>query len=214
MRKLLLFLGGLLLMVLMFGTMVISGAIYDTGGKTTVEPYFFQPNDSYRQRLGVPAAPADLGDESMRNRLIAKYITEMFYVIPDVTNAQQRMNAQTSLRTMSTRVAFEKWQKNIAPEIEKLAQQRSLRTVSVLDITPQANSEYQIVQYETKTWYVPNNMAADPEIKRDVIYLKIAYKPGMWEQVRGKSIEEYLEDGGDPAAVFLFGVEDFVTMDE
>lgn len=201
-------------MVLMFGAMVVGGAIYDTGAKTTVEPYFFQPNDYYAHRMGVPASPSDFGDAGMRERLIAKYITEMFYVIPDVTNAQGRVKGNGSLRSMSTRSAFEKWQRDIAPDVEKLAQQRALRTVSVDMITPQENSEYQIVQYELKTWKQPNNMAEEPEITRDVIYLKIAYKPGMWPERQGKTIDKYLEDGGDPAAVFLFGVEDFVTMDK
>ena len=54
MKKLIMFLSGLMLMVLMCGALVLAGFIYDTGSKTTIDTYFFQPDDNAIRRPGVP----------------------------------------------------------------------------------------------------------------------------------------------------------------
>ena len=210
MRKILLFLAGLLLIVLVFGALFLATAIYDTGSKTTIVPYFFQPDDNFSRRPGVPATTADFGDDSMREKLIAKYITEYFYVTPDVNAVSERMNTATSLRRMSTAAVFQKWLDTVAPQIEEMAKARMLRTVSVVSITP-ASDKYLRVEYELRTWRTPNNFSESPEITRDVMFMDVAYKSGMRDMVGNMTTDEYLESGGDPAAVFYFGIRDIAT---
>ena len=69
MRKFVMFLSGLLLMLIMFAALFLSGAIYDTGKKATVETFFFKPDDSFMQRPEV-ASPSDLDSDELRNMLI------------------------------------------------------------------------------------------------------------------------------------------------
>ena len=210
MRKVLLFLAGLLLIVLVFCALGLSAAIYDTGAKTVIEPYFFQPDNNYTRRPGVPATPNDFGDASMREKLIAKYITEYFYVTPDMDAVSKRMTATTSFRRMSTGAVFQKWLDTVAPQIEEMAKARMLRTVSVVDIAP-ASDKYVRVEYELRTWRTPNDFSALPEITNDVLFLDVAYKSGMRDMVGNMTTDEYLESGGDPAAVFYFGIRDVAT---
>lgn len=210
MKKVLLFLAGLMLIVLVFCALGLSAAIYDTGGKATIEPYFFQPDDNYSRRPGVPATPADLGDANMRDKLIAKYITEYFYVTPDMNAVSERMTAATSFRRMSTGAVFQKWLDTVAPQIEEMAKARMLRTVSVVNITP-ASDKYVRVEYELRTWQTPNDFSVPPVVTNDVLFLDVSYKSGMRDTVGNMTTNEYLESGGDPAAVFYFGIRDVAT---
>ena len=111
MRKFVMFLSGLLLMLIMFAALFLSGAIYDTGKKATVETFFFKPDDSFMQRPEV-ASPSDLDSEELRNMLISRYITEYFYVIPNVENVTSRIDGKTSLNFMSHPDVFSYWKKN------------------------------------------------------------------------------------------------------
>ena len=211
MKKLIMFLSGLLLMVLMCGALVLTGVIYDTGAKTTINTYFFQPDDNAIRRPGVPVSDLTLGADKMRERLIAKYITEYFYVTPDMSDVTRRREGRTSLRRMSLRDVFNTWLQKVAPEIEDLAKNRALRTVSLISVTPDTNNKYWIVNYELRTWRAPNNFASAPDITRGTIYLGINYAPGMRDTVGKQSVEDYLESGGDPAAVFKFVVIDVAS---
>ena len=211
MRKVFLFLAGLLLVAVMCGAMFVAAAIYQTSNKATVVPYFFQPANNPVERPGVPVSPDDLGanatdleNSQMYRRLISRYITQMFYVTPDST-VEARYNA---LRHMALSNVLNTWQEFIAPEIKEMAMNKVLRTVHVIDIVPEG--DYHKVEYELKTWNKPNDMNALPEITYGTVYLKVYYKPGIrQEMVRtGQTVTEYLENGGDPAAVFRFGIED------
>ena len=213
MKKLIMFFSGLMLLVLMCGALVLTGFIYDTGAKTTIDTYFFQPDDNAIRRPGVPVGDLVLGADKMRERLIAKYITEYFYVTPDISDVARRKAGETSLYRMSVRPVFNAWLKNVAPEIEDLAKSRALRTVSLVSLSQDKNNKYWIAEYELKTWQTPNNFASTPIISRGILYLGIHYAPGMRDKMGKKSVEEYLESGGDPAAVFQFIVIDVASHD-
>lgn len=217
-RKFILFLAGLMLMLLMCGMLYVSGAIYDTAGKATVVPYFFQPDNHFERRPGVPATAEELESDSdenseMYNRLLERYITEMFYVTPDATELEKRMTGQTALYRMSYGSgAFPKWLDLIAPEIEEMTQQKKLRLVKVLKVEPE--EQYMKITYELKTWNESNNLEINPEISYGVVYLNIRYEPGVRKEIGKRTVGQYLEQGGDPAAVFRFAVTDIAVPQE
>ena len=214
MRKIVYFFIGILLMATTFLSLIVSGAIYDTGAKTSVEPKFFQPGDSLDARPGVPAAPTDLGDGKMRDLLITKYVIELFYVTPDVNETTRRIEGSSSLRRTSSASAFKKWSDNIAPEIEELSKDGILRTVSVTSILPRLGSDkYWTVGYQLKTWSVPNDFFVDPQITNGIVDLHVRYAPGLRskENLGGYTVTQYLErENADPSAVFNFNIEDIV----
>lgn len=214
MRKLILFFVGLILFALMFASLLATGVIYDTSAKIVIEPYFFQPNDNYTGRIGKPQTPGELGDEAMRSMLISKYITEFFYVTPDPDETKRRIAGDTSLARMSTPETFQTWLDTVAPDIENLSNSGVLRTASVIDAEFQSkteNGEYWRIVYELKTWERPNDFSVSPITQRGVLYMDIFYRPGM--RSGSFDISGYLESGGDPAAVFRFGVFDIVLQE-
>lgn len=207
MKKLIMFLAGLVLMLIMFASLFLAGAIYDTGKKASVETYFFQPDNSFENRPGVPASPSDLGIDKVCNMLISRYITEYFYVIPDVSNVEARMAGHTSLRTMTDNDAFEYWQQNVAPTILEMAEQRKLRLVKLTNVEKAVDEKnYWIVEYDLITWDKSNDLSVQPTVTPGQVYLNMFCNPGMRTELNGQSIEELLEQGKDPASAFKFGV--------
>lgn len=215
MKKLMMFLAGLILVALMFGALLLSGAIYDTGNKATVDTFFFQPNNLFYQRPGDLKSINDLSADQLRNMLLNKYITEYFYVTPDVEELTNRMEGKTALRKMSARKVFTYWFENVAPEIEEMTNQRMLRTASLVSVTPVPGSDkYWRVEYELKTWEKPNNLALSPVVTRGVLNMEIVFRQKLKEEINGRPIEYYLESGQDPVAVFGFGIQDITIQEE
>ena len=63
-----------------------------------------------------------------------------------------------------------------------------------------------MVNYELKTWEKPNDFNVTPTITRGTMYMDIHYEMGMRTDVDIETLHEYLEDGGDPAAIFNFSI--------
>lgn len=222
MKKWMLFLLGFILLVVMCGTLMLASAIYDSGNKTAIDAYFFQKTDNYKRRPGDVQTAEDYSVEDMRIQFITKYLTEYFFVTPDVSQLEVRMNNRSTLRLLSTAAVFNKWKETVAPELLELAKKSVLRTVSVLDakfISETKWGEYWQVQYELKTWDAPNNFSVVPRTETATLFMDITYEPGMRDKIKtlNQSLGQYLENGGDPAVAFRFGVRDVVIqgqMDE
>ena len=226
MKRVTVFLLGIILIALTTMSIFLAGTIFDTGKKVDVETYFFQPGNTDLQRPGKPISPDAIGANEMRDLLIKNYITEYFYVLPDVQDAKERLDGKYSLPRTSNVAVFEKWRENTGAEILKLAENNVLRTVNVLAISQEmADSTYWRIDYELKTWKKPNDFSVPPEITTHVIYLNIAYKPGLRDEFdkivivdkNGKkkylekmSVNDYLEGMNAPISVFKFRVDDVV----
>lgn len=206
MRKIISFFIGLCIIALMLGAIAGAAAIYDTARQIRIETYFFQPNNQSGERVGIPATPADLGPDKLRRYLVEKYLSEYFYVIPDSADIEQRMRSNSPLARTSAPDVFYQWQMGEAQRIEELANSGAFRVIQVIgDITKPADSDFWTVQYEMKTWYKPNDMAEEPVITRDVLYMGLSDEY-MMDFRENLDVAKYLEEGGDPAAIFRFGV--------
>ncbi len=209
MKKLVMFFAGLLLLTVTCVAVLFSGAIYDSGKKLVIEPYFFQPDNLSSQRIGVPVTPADLGTDKVRERLIRRYITEYFYVNPDPANIEFRLSGAGLMARMSTRPVYDKWRETVGAEIQEMAGKRVLRLVKFKEdpndngIVRQPDSDYWEVSYELHTWDRPNDLAAVPKITRGIMFLAILSAPQLKPEV---DIHQYMNAGWDPAALFKFTV--------
>ena len=210
MKKLIMFLSGLVLMCLTFGMVMVGSAIYDTASQQTIDTFFFQPANLSTQRIGAPKSIDDLSSEDIRTMLVDKFITEYFYVIPDVKNATARQEGTIGLYRMVSADVFNKWAETIAPEISEMATDGVLRMARLIDMELPVDSEdWWTVTYELTTWPVPNDLSNTPEIKRGVMYIKLAYKPGIRPTMYGEPFDmgKFLENGGDPSLMFMFRVD-------
>ena len=109
MKKLVLFFVGLLILGVMSATLLVAGVIYDSGNKTAVEAYFFQTDDNYARRPGDIKTAEEFGVEDMRVQFISKYLTEYFFVSPDIAQLEARSANRSTLRLMSLISVYNKW---------------------------------------------------------------------------------------------------------
>lgn len=207
MKKVLLFLLGILLLVLTGGVIYLTGGIFDAGMNQRVYPYFFQPDNLSERRPGVPQTAEYLGDTQFMDLLVQKYVTEYFYAAPDPENIVRRMRSDSVLALMSAPSVFENWIETQGAEIQKLANDKSMRVARVIDrIYQPEGGRYWVVNYELTTWEKPNDFDAAPVVTRGTMYMDITYEMGMRPLVELDVLHEYLERGYDPAAVFHFNV--------
>lgn len=211
MKKLIGYIIGIATIFAVFAMIYVVAAIYDTGEKAVIEPYFFRTGMNAFIQPGVPRSLSEIGERKMRDWLIQKYVTEYFYVVPDVENVALRTRGNTALiNIMSSRDVARRWEHDFVPEIREMASGGIMRRVRVFnEIFKPAKSDYWHVDYELKTWYKPNDMSTDPVVKRGTMYLKIQ-ESGQLGQLYNDiaGVQRFLLKGEDPAAVFIFRVLD------
>lgn len=211
MKKILLFLLGLILVAMSGGAIYLAGAIYDATSSQRIIPYFFQPNNLSEHRPGTPETPTEMGEMEFLDLLVRKYVTEYFYVAPDVENIARRMGANGALGRMSSRSVFDSWLNGEARTIQEMAGNKVFRTVRVIDrVTRPVNSTYWIVNYELTTWNGPNNFGVIPQKSRGTMFMDITYEPRMLSNIDIRALHDYLENGGDPCTVFHFRVNEII----
>jgi len=220
MRKIIYFFIGLSLIAIAFASIVITGAIYKANDNSKILTYIFQTDNSPRDRVGELQSIDNISATELRDKLLKKYIHEYFYIMP----YQEDVNSRISLKRLSAADVFEQWQNTEAKEIEKKSNEGMLRIVTVPNNSiaaqnlPDGYDYYKsyiqkicyAIHYETKTWLEPNNMAVEPIVEHNTIYVVAVYKPGMRTEffIKNKkaTIKEYLQSGYDPAGLFTFKV--------
>jgi len=211
-RRLIMFIFGLVLLALTVAMLFLASAIYDTSERESVETYFFQTNDLSTQRPGVPVRESEIGETAMREMLIKKYVTEYFYAIPDTGNIATRLGSTSTLGRMSTATVFNEWANGEAIGIRTMAENKMMRTVAIDgEIYKPVDSDYWVVPYVLKTWTVSNDVSIKPQITRGTLLLDVLYEPGPRETIDiGKILKDSYngsETGYDPAVIFKFKVQ-------
>lgn len=202
---------GFILLALTGIAIYFTGGIFDAAKNQNVYPYFFQPNNLSSQRPGVPQTPEYIGEKQFMDMMVKKYITEYFYAAPDNENIARRTRPDSALARMSSSDVFDEWLSNESENIQKLANEKSMRTAYVIDkIFQPTGSKYWVVNYELVTWQKPNDFNTIPIISRGTMYMDITYDLGIRKNVDIDIIHDYLEQGGDPAAVFNFRVNKII----
>lgn len=213
MKKIVLFLLGVLILALTCVVLAFSGAIYNSTEKVEVQPFFFQLNNLYSMRVGIPAGVDDLGEDKIVERLIKKYALEYFYVTPDAENIAKRMSVGSPLAQMSSSEVFDEWLNTEAVTIQALSESDVFRMVEVMDeIQKPVGSDYWVVNYALKTWSKSNDMSVEPIITRGVMLMSIIYEPGIRQSIIDMGIHNYLDKGGNIADVFKFMVTKLIVQ--
>ena len=211
MKKLLMFFVGVILMCLTFGMVVVGSAIYDTASQQTIDTFFFQPANLSSQRIGVPASLNDLSSDKIREMLVDKFITEYFYVIPDMKNVSARLDGTIGLRWMVSADVFNEWAATTGVEISQMATGHQMRMARMVDLElPVDSDNWWTVTYELTTWPVPNDFSHEPQVTLGTMYIKLNFEPGIRPMMYGEefNLGKFLENGGDPSLIFMFRVDD------
>ncbi len=213
MKKVIMFLAGTVLLLMTCAVLFFSGALYDAGDQRQIEAFVMQPNDLSTDRIGRPIPIDQMSETSVRERLIRKFVHEYFYVNPDVENIAGRTRGNSIMAALAAPAAFDSWKKVQAEEIKVLAENKSMRVVTIADEILK-RGDYWEVFYELRTWERPNEMDTPPLVESGTLYLKIT----LWEPNESRmretwggdpfNAQKYLNGGGDPAAIFKFRVDE------
>ena len=214
MNKIKSFFIGCLLLAIGFAMVILVTLVYRANEQETIKSYIFQMNNFASERVGELQDIKDISANDLRNKLIKKYVSEYFKVIPgdkDVTN-------RPVLKKMSSENAFKQWENDEAKTIEDMSDQNMFRMVRVMDdgiatITKKKNINYDTddlaeriyyaVRYYMYTWHESNKMGTQPTYEQGTLYIEAKFKPGIRPDV---NIRKDLEKGLDPAGLFMFQV--------
>lgn len=210
MKKLIMFFIGLILMCLTCAMVVVGAAIYDTASMQTVDTFFFQPANLSSRRLEKPKSVDELSANEIREMLVDKFITEYFYVIPDMKNVSARIDGSVGLRRMVSKDLFNTWVSSMGTEISQMAESHMMRMARMVEMElPVDSDNWWTVTYELTTWPTPNDFTHVPEITYGTMYIKLEFEPGIRPMMYGEkfNLEKFLERGGDPSLIFKFRVD-------
>ena len=216
MNKIKSFFVGILLLVIMFIMVVLTALIYRANERSSIKSYIFQMNNKATERVGELQDINNISYIDLRNRLIKKYVSEYFKVIPGDTDVTNR----PVLRTLSASSSpvFNQWLKNEAPVITQMSAKNMFRMVrvddngiAVWDNTKNVNYKtsdaaeyvYYEVRYTMYTWPESNVMKIQPFEDHGTIYIEARFKPGLKEDI---NVREYLKNNKDPIGLFMFEV--------
>lgn len=205
--------------IILFATLAIialtGSKSFDASRDFSISSVIFQPADLSRDRIEKPIALDALSDEFVRDNLIKKFVYEYFYVIPDTDDIDRRRESSSVLYRMSEPSVFNEWDDTIAEDIDKMASQNMLRRVVVNNIDLPPSSEYYQISYDLLTWDVANDITRAPKIEKDKkMSIRLEFEKGQRQyQTNGArfDIKKYLSDGGDPATIFRFRVQEVIV---
>ncbi|MCL2749239.1 MAG: hypothetical protein FWE50_04175 [Alphaproteobacteria bacterium] len=216
MRALFSLIFGILMLLLAAGIAVMGGKMFDVSRNFEVNAVIFQPADLSRDRIEKPIALDTLSEETVRERLIKKFVHEYFYIMPDADDIKRRRRSDSVLARMSDPASgvFKEWNEKVAPDLEKMAGMQVLRRVVVREVTTPPG-EYIKVVYDLHTWDMANDITRPPQVSKDkVMFIRLDFEKGLRQhQTNGAkfNIRRYLENGGDPATIFRFKVLEVVA---
>lgn len=220
MNKALKSLSVLFLLLTMFAALCLSAIIYNTSENMSVTAYFFQPALRYRQRFGTPESLDTLDENVIRTMLLERFITEYFYVIPDITNIEQRTKKTSLLSLITSPKVFKQWNEDIVPKLKNMASKKQLRTVSLNRIEEAPNQVgYWIVDFNLKTWEKPNDFSVQPVITTKRLYIRLSFIDDFFMNkiLKGQTIGQALENGMDPilkTQVMITAVDSYEEIEQ
>lgn len=213
MNKIKSFLMGLLLLIITFIIIVLVALVYRANERSSIKSYIFQTNGFANQRVGELQDINDISAEDLRNKLIKKYVSEYFKVIPGEQDVEKRY----VLYNLSTDASYKQWLKGEAQNIVAMSTKNMFRRVYVNDndittLDKPVDYDYRdgtykkiyyAVRYHTQTWTEPNKMGMEPISEHGTLYIEAIFKPGI---VKDVDVRRHLENGYDPVALFDFWV--------
>lgn len=210
MNKFKAFFGGLILIIVTFAIVFVTVLMYRANSQLSVETYIFQMDNSANQRVGPLQDINTMRPEGLRNKLIQKYIAEYFKVIPSSSSNNQNAGITvqgSNIVALSSPDVYNKWLESEAKTINEMSKTKVFRNVWVApeNIKPAKAPDWFEVQYVTKTWSESNNMSIPVIDDFGTVMMHVIFKPGFNPN---KNIRKSLENGENPAKLFMFKVID------
>ena len=214
MNKLKSFFVGILFLGIVFAMIILAALIYRANERSTIKSYIFQMGNGANQRVGELQDINNISTKDLRNKLIKKYVSEYYKVIPGDSNVTDR----PLLKHLSSTNAFNQWKDAESKNISDMSAKKMFRTVHIDDtgISTLNNIEsinykaddpapavYYRVDYDMYTWSESNVMKTNTVKESNTMYIEARFKPGIKPNI---SVRKHLENGSDPVELFMFQV--------
>jgi len=213
MMKIKSFLFGILFLIMVFIMVILTALIYRANERSSVKTYIFQMGNGANQRVGELQNINDISQNDLRNKLIRKYISEYFKVIP----GDPAVTTRPILSALSNSDVFEQWTSTEAKQISEMSNRKMFRMAKVTSIEVLNNSKdnidydaqikadyvYYVVNYDTYTWTQSNDMKIEPIVDSGIIAIEARFKPGIRPDI---DVKKYLESDKNPIGLFMFEV--------
>ena len=208
-----------LLLAMIFAVVCLSALVYRANERMSVKSYIFQMDNAATKRVGTLQDISEIPANELLTKLVHKYASEYFKVIPSDTNITDR----PILENLSSSEAFNTWKNTEAKTITKMSDGKMFRIVrfpsaSIEPLNKPAGYDYYdsdnvkpiyyAVYYETLTWAESNMMNNTPVPEHGVLNIEVKFQPGIRETIGGRkfNIKKYLESGKNPVGLFMFQV--------
>lgn len=213
------FFTGVVVLITICAMLVLVALIYIAKDRSSIKTYFFQTGNNPDQRIGqvydVKSIPAD----SLRDKLIEKYLSEYFKVIPGEKNALAKRDILENRSSSSVKT---KWLTEEQPQILEMSGQNMLRLLRVDSITNQnftasygnTTNGYYKVKFHTLTWLEPNMIESQPVREDKTIFMEVVFEPGLRKKdsenhiLSAERLVKDLKQSNNPAGLFIFYVLD------
>ena len=214
MNKIKSFFIGIFLLVATFIMVLLVTLIYRADSQIRIKSYIFQTNNFANERVGALQNLKDMSAIELRNKLIKKYVSEYFLVVP----AEENLSERDILYHLSSPSAYNQWKSGEAVKIADMSKNKMFRRVYIsdVDIAPMDMPEgydyytdsvgepiWYSVRYRTETWTESNAMWIEPVYETGTIDIEVRFLPGIREYM---DVREYLESGKNPIGLFWFQV--------
>ena len=213
MRGLIRFFASLAIGALIAASLQVAMRIYNYAGASKIDTVLLQPAPLYQNRIQGAVIPlANMSDDYVRGQLIKKFATEYLSVVPNSREPAARAGPRGLLRMMSHPEALAVWKRDVLPELEKMADDKKMRTIEIHLRDIRVKDAYYVVPFKTKTWHVANDLDAPATTDGGrELYLRLRFIKKVKEFTRqGEPFDAggFLDDGMPAPAIFSFIVDE------
>ena len=207
------FLAALMIIALTAVMFQVSLAIYAYVENRNVNAVLLQDANAWQNRIDSPVALEHMDEVFLKNRLIIRFVNEYLSVTPSREELTARAGQRGALAMMSHPAVLAVWRREVLPGLERMANARQYRTVSVRPMDIRRSGEFYVVPFRVTTWTRSNDLTHTPEVEAGYeMFLRVRFEKGLRSTIRNRpfNVGRFLDAGMPPPAIFRFAVDEVV----
>jgi hypothetical protein len=205
MKKILSFLSGFIIIMIVIATVNISLRLFNYISFQKINTVLMQPSELWQNRIETPVALSDMSDDYIKSQLITKFVTEYLKVIPVPGEISARTNQ--TLQFMATPNVLKKWEYSVKPGLIRMASEKQMRRVYIDANKISIRGDYYVVPFTTQTWVQTNNLNILPVTDSgQEMYLKVNFNKKVRDKMFGRDPSFALDHGIPAFSIFEFVV--------
>ncbi|MDR2770088.1 MAG: hypothetical protein LBB08_01405 [Rickettsiales bacterium] len=209
MRRLIGFFAGVAIAALLAASLRLCVYVYEYAGAQDVQGVLLQESDLRRNRIPAPERLSGMPDDYIRDRLIGRFVSLYFGVVPIRDEPESRGASNGALKLMMSKAAMDAWRLEVLPELQSMAASGKMRRVHADFSAVVKKGVYLVVPVKLLTWEAPNDFSPPAEASVEM-YLRLRFNKRVRKAMGGRKFDagRWLDAGNPPTAVFEFIVDE------